>query len=178
MTRAAPREREDTKMTATAKRETAPPKGKVGPAKGAKPAEEDPKKAKGGLLKNKKVLILLVLLLVMGGAAYKILMPAPPAGPPAAGDTVVLDPMTLNLTEGHYLQVAIAIQLVEGKTTKDKFDVSPADQLIINEFSNRTVASLSSGAARTTSLDELKKDMDKAYPGEVFHLYYTKFVTQ
>ena len=55
------------------------------------------------------------LFLVVGGAAYKILMPAPKPGPPKAGDTVVLDALTLNLTDGHYLQVAVAIQLVQGK---------------------------------------------------------------
>jgi flagellar FliL protein len=172
MTRAVPRTREDQTMTATAKRE-ASAKGKVG----AKAAEEEPK-AKGGLLKNKKFLLLLVLVLVVGGAAYKMLMPAPPPGPPKAGDTVVLDPLTLNLTDGHYLQVSVAVQLVQGKATKDKFETSPADQLIINEFSNRTVASLSSDAAREKSLTQLKKGMDKEYPGAVFKLFYTKFVTQ
>jgi flagellar protein FliL len=175
MTRAAPRTREDDTMTATAKRE-APAKGKVG-AKAA-PEEDAKGKKKGGLLKNKKFLILLVLVLVVGGAAYKMLMPAPKPGPPAAGDTVVLDPLTLNLTDGHYLQVAVAIDLVQGKATKDKFEVAPADQAIIDEFSNRTVASLSSRAARTASLKTLIAEMKKEYPGMVFDAHFTKFVTQ
>jgi flagellar FliL protein len=167
-------------MTATAKRE-APAKVKVG-AKAV--AEEDPKgkKKKGGkkgsLLKNKKFLILLVLLFVVGGAAYKILVPAPPPGPPAAGETVVLDPLTLNLTDGHYLQVAVAVDLVQGKATKETFETAPAAQAIIDEFSNRTVASLSSRAARTKSLADLIAEMKKEYAGKVFDAHFTKFTMQ
>ena len=165
-------------MTATAKREVTT--GKAKPAAGKKDDDAAAKKAKkkGGLLKNKKFLLLLVCLLAVGGAGYKMLVPTPPPGPPKAGDTVVLDPMTLNLTDGHYLQVAVAIQLVQGKAKKDAFDISPAQQLIINEYSNRTVASLATGAARTKSLEDLKKGLDKQYPGEVFELFYTRFVTQ
>ena len=164
-------------MTATVKRE-APAKGKVG----AKAAEEDPKGKKKGKdaqgAKKKKLIILVVLLLVVGGAAYKILVPPPKPGPPAAGDSVVLDPLTLNLTDGHYLQVAVAIDLVQGKATKDKFEPAAADQAIIDEFSNRSVASLSSRAARTQSLADLVTQMKKDYPGKVFDAHFTKFVMQ
>ena len=179
MTRAAPRTREDTTMTATAKREV-PAKGKVG----AKTAEEDPKGKKGKDAKaakgskKKKLIILVVLLLVVGGAAYKILMPPPKPGPPKAGDSVVLGPLTLNLTDGHYLQVGVSIDLVQGKATKDKFETAPATQAVIDEFSNRTVASLSSRAARTKSLAELVTEMKKEYPGEVFNAHLTLFVMQ
>ena len=182
MTRAAPRTREDTTMTATAKRE-APAKGKVG----AKAAEEDPKGKKGKDVKDakaakgakkKKLIILVVLLLVVGGAAYKILMPPPKPGPPKAGDSVVLGPLTLNLTDGHYLQVGVTIDLVQGKVTKEKFETAPATQAVIDEFSNRTVASLSSRAARTKSLAELVTEMKKEYPGKVFNAHLTLFVMQ
>jgi len=179
MTRAAPRTREDTTMTATAKRE-APVKGKVG----AKAAEEDPKGKKGKDAKaakgskKKKLIILVVLLLVVGGAAYKILMPPPKPGPAKAGDSVVLGPLTLNLTDGHYLQVGVTIDLVQGKVTKDKFETAPALQAVIDEFSNRTVASLSSRAARTKSLAELVTEVKKEYAGEVFDAHLTLFVMQ
>src|SRR5436305_8317291 len=108
---------------------TAPPK---------KAHEKDPAKGKKkSPLKNKKVLILLVCILAVGGAAYKILMPPPKPGPAKGGDIVTMDPTTLNLNDGHYLKVAVAIQLVEGKGTKDTFATSPAMDLIIDEFSNR-----------------------------------------
>jgi len=177
MTRAAPRTREDNTMTATVKRE-APAKGKVG----AKAAEEDPKGKKGKKdakgSKKKKIIILIVLLLVVGGAGYKILMPPPKPGPAKAGDAVILGPLTLNLTDGHYLQVGVSIDLVQGKATKDKFETAPAMQSIIDEFSNRSVASLSTRAARTKSLTELITEMKKEYPGLVFDAHLTQFVTQ
>jgi len=82
------------------------------------------------------------------------------------------------LIDGHYLQVGVSIDLVQGKATKDKFETAPAMQSIIDEFSNRSVASLSTRAARTKSLTELITEMKKEYPGLVFDAHLTQFVTQ
>ena len=43
---------------------------------------------------------------------------------------------------------------------------------------NRTVASLSSNAKRQALMDDLETKLKKAYPGEVFKVYKTTFVTQ
>jgi flagellar FliL protein len=140
--------------------------------------EPEKKKQKKSPLKNKKVLILLVCVLAVAGAAYKMFMPTPPPGPAKGGDIVTMDPTTLNLADGHYLKVGIAIQLVEGKGTKDSFVTSPATDLVIDQFSNRTVAALSSNAAREKLMGQLVTRLKKAYPGEVYKVYKTTFVTQ
>lgn len=128
-------------------------------------------------LKNKKVLIALVALLVAGGVGYKMFMPTKP-GPPQAGDVVSIDPNTLNLSGGHYLKIAISIQLVKGKASATDFYTSKAAELTIDEFSDRSVTSLSTNAERKKLSAQLTKKIQAAYPGEVYDVYVTQFVTQ
>src|SRR5689334_25001023 len=127
---------------------------------------------------SKKVLIIVLVVLAAGGFfGYKTLMPAK-AEAPKPGDVVSLDPMTLNLANGHYLKVAVGIELVLGKATADQFATSHAAQLLIAEFSDRTVASLSSNKSRDRLMKKLTADIKKAYPDEVYQVYLTQFVTQ
>lgn len=153
-------------MTATAIRENA--KQAPGDAKEAK---------KKPFLKSKKGIILIVVVLLLAGGAYKFLMPKPVVKP-TGGDIVALDPNTVNLAGGHYLKVAVAVQLVEGKSTADTFKPSHAEELVIDEFSDRTVASLSTNLERKRLAAALESAVKRAYPGEVFDLFLTQFVTQ
>ncbi len=144
----------------------------------AKPAAKGKKgKKEGG--KKKKLIIAVVLLLVIAGVGYKMFLakPAKP-GPPVGGDIVQLDPETVNLTDGHYLQVAVAVQVIQGKATATDFQGSQAEQLVINEFSNRSVASLSSNTMRKKLSKELETKIKGAYKDEIFTIYLTKFVMQ
>lgn len=128
---------------------------------------------------KKKLIIIVVLVLLVGGGAYKfVLAPKPKPGPPVGGDIVSLTANTLNLTDGHYLKIALDIQLAKGKASATTFQVSQAEQLVINEFSDRTVASLSTDAERLALTDQLEAAMKKAYPNEIFSIYLTQFVTQ
>jgi flagellar FliL protein len=143
------------------------------------PSADAKAKAKAGKRKpSKKIVIILVLILAVGGfVGSKKFMPAK-AEAPKPGDVVIMDPTTLNLAGGHYLKVAISIQVVAGKATKDTFASSQAAQLVIQEFSDRTVDSLSSNVARDKLTKELKARIKKAYPGEVYDVFLTQFVTQ
>jgi flagellar FliL protein len=67
---------------------------------------------------------------------------------------------------------------VAGKGSADSFSTSQAAQLTIEEFSDRTVASLSSNTARTKLLADLLTKLKAAYPGEVYDVFVTQFVTQ
>lgn len=135
-------------------------------------------KPKGKLLKSKKFLIGVVAIVLVGGiGAYKFALPHKPA-PPVGGDVVAMDPSTLNLADGHYLKIAVAIQLVKGKATATDFDTSQAAELVINEFSNRNVVALNTNAARKRLTQQLLVAVKKAYPGEVFNVFVTQFVTQ
>jgi flagellar FliL protein len=143
-------------------------------------AAAGPAKAKkGGLLKNKKVILLLLAVLAGGYFAYTMfLKPKPPPGPPVGGDVVTLDPTTLNLADGHYLKVGVAIQLLQGgSATVADFKSAEAEQLIIDEFSNRPMQSLTN-ATRQRLADDLTKHIKKAYKDEVYTVYLTEFVTQ
>jgi flagellar FliL protein len=144
-------------------------------------AEEDGKKKGAGnkkaLFKSKKFIVVLVAVLAAGFGAYKTLMPTK-VGPPTGGDVVAMDATTLNLAGGHYLKVAISIQLVAGKATAADFPTSHAAQITIDQFSNRTVGSLSSNRARQRLLDSLLLKLKAAYPGEVYDAFVTEFVTQ
>ena len=128
---------------------------------------------------KKKLIIILVAVLLVGGGAYKfVLAPKPKPGPPVGGDIVALEANTLNLADGHYLKIAVDLQLVKGKAAAATFLPSDAKQLVINQFSDRTVASLSTNAERIALTDQLEAAVKKAYPNEVYKVYLTQFVTQ
>lgn len=151
-------------MTATA---TRPEAAQSSPA-----GKKDKTKKKS----KKKLIIALVAVLAIGGGAYKFLMPKK-VGPPTGGDVVVLDPNTVNLTNGYLLQVAVAIQLVKGKETADNFQPSHAAELVLDEYSGRSVASLATAAGREKLKADLETKVKAAYPGAVYDLFITKFVT-
>jgi flagellar FliL protein len=168
--------------TPTAQRTTSSSPGGVGKAgdPGATGEEQGGGKgkgAKGGFFKSKKFLIAVVGVLVVGGGAYKFAMPHK-AAPPTGGDVVPIDAMTVNLAGGHYLKLAASVQLVKGKATATDFNVSQAAQALIDEFSNRTVQSLSTNAAREKLRTDLVTNVKKDYPGEVFDVFLTQFVYQ
>lgn len=153
--------------------------GKAGDA-GAKGEDEDGAKvkgSKGSLFKSKKFLIAVVGVLVVGGGAYKFAMPHK-AAPPAGGDVVPIEAMTVNLAGGHYLKVAASVQLVKGKATATDFDVSHAAELLIDEFSNRPISAMDSDAERNKLKAELLTNVQKAYPKEVFQVFLTQFTYQ
>lgn len=141
-------------------------------------AEAAPKKRRlGSLVKSKKFLMSLVAVLAVGYVGYTMFAPQPKV-PPTGGEVVALDATTLNLADGHYLKIAVAVQLVKGKATATAFESSHAAELTIDEFSNRTVASLSTNGARKKLTEELLTKMQQAYPGKVFDVFLTQFVTQ
>jgi flagellar FliL protein len=115
--------------------------------------------------------------LAVGGIGYKMFAPKK-VGLPTGGDVVTMDPTTLNLQGGHYLKVAIAIQLVAGKASATDFMTSKAAELTIDEFSDRPVESLSTNAARKKLVTDLRAKIKSAYEGEVFDVFLTQFVTQ
>jgi flagellar FliL protein len=168
-------------MTATATRESRfvsaggnTDGGKSGP--GSKDAKGEAP-AKPSKFKSKKFLIIVVAVLALGAGGYMFLKPTK-TPPPSGGDVVAMDATTLNLAGGHYLKIAVAIQLVKGAASATGFSSSHAAELVIDEFSNRTVVSLGSNAARKKLTADLLADIKKAYPGEVFDLFVTNFVTQ
>lgn len=155
--------------------------GTAAKAPGAKikaaPPEPEPPKAKSSFVKSKKFLIIVAVVLAAAGGAYTYLKPVA-LTPISAGDKVSLDPTTLNLAGGHYLKIAVDVQLVKGKLAATDFQPGQAQELVIDEFSNRAVESLATNAARQKLTAELLVKVQKAYKGEVFNIFLTQFVTQ
>jgi flagellar FliL protein len=145
--------------------------GKKAAAAAGNAAEKKP------FFKSKKFLIVLVLLLAGAGGGYKMMV-KPKAGPPQPGDVVSLDANTLNLADGHYLKIAISVQLVKGKASATDFYTSKAAQAEIDVFSDRDVDVLNSPPGRRRLTAELAKRVKAAYPEEVYDVFVTQFVTQ
>ena len=134
--------------------------------------------------KSKKMLLIIigaVVLLGGGGAGgYFMFAPAGPPPPPVPGAVVAMESMTVNLADGHYLKVAIALQATAEAEAEP--DGSMARDLMIQEFSNKPVAELSSPKTREHAKAQLKEKVIKAYEVEdvkqVMDIYFTDFVIQ
>lgn len=173
-------------MTATASRENrwasaggataAPGRPSGGLAAPAQAAPAEP--AKPSKLKSKKFLIMVVVgVLVVGGLGYKMFGPKPKYVP-AAGEVVALEPTTVNLADGHYLKVTLKISLLKEKASAAAFETSAAEELLIDEFANRSMPSLSSNPAREKLKADLMAKLAKQYPNEIFEIRLTQFVMQ
>ncbi len=143
---------------------------------------EEGKAKKGG---KKKLLIILVALLVVGGAAYWFLLkPAPPAEgaapveepAPEPGAVVVVEPISLNLADGHYLRIGIGLQLTAD--VAEEPDTARALDLVVALFSQRPVAEVTTAEGRDALKAELLAQLEEAYEGEVMDVYFTDYVTQ
>jgi flagellar FliL protein len=142
--------------------------------------EDGPKKSK------KKLIIIVVLVLALAGGGYfMFLKPKGPAvvPPPEPGAVLKLDPITLNLADGRYLKLGLALQFtVEagagGGHGGAEPDGSHALDLAIAQLSNRKITELNSAEAREKAKEELKKAVEKAYHEAVMDVYFTEFVMQ
>jgi flagellar FliL protein len=145
-------------------------------SKDAKAAEEAPAK------KSKKKLIIIVLAAVVllgggGAGAYFAFFSGPSKEPaPEPGKVVALDAVTLNLADGHFLKLKLALQATT-EATEDP-DGSKAVDIAISQFSNLPLADLSSNAAREKAKKELAAKVEKAYDGKIMDVYFTEFVMQ
>jgi flagellar protein FliL len=130
---------------------------------------------------KKLLLIIVVAVLVLAGGAggYFAFFAGGSKEPeaPEAGVVVPLDPITVNLTDGHFLKVSIALQLTADAGAEEP-DGSKALDLLISEFSNRSVADLSANEARDAAKKKLAEHIGKAYEGHVMGIYLTEFVMQ
>ena len=138
--------------------------------------EQGAKAAKGG---KKKLLVIVAVVVVALAAAY-VLVLKPKAGgaepAPEPGVIVQLDPVTMNLTDGHFLKLTLALQATT--EAKEPPVGAKAQDLAIHLLSNRDPAELSSGKARDKLKAELAKEVGEAYEGEVMGIYFTEFVMQ
>jgi flagellar FliL protein len=139
----------------------------------APPAEATTDDGKGGKLK--KILVLVVLLGVVGGAVWFFFLKPKPVEAPKPGEVVALEPIQINLAAGHYLRVGVALQLTE---TAHEADGSKALDATIATFSGREMEEVLAAKERKHLKEELMKQLEHLYHGDVMDVYFTEFVTQ
>lgn len=131
---------------------------------------------------RKKLIVIglaVVLTAAVAFAGYKMFLG--PSGTeeeakPEAGVVLVLEPITVNLADGHFLKVGLALQATADAS--EEMDGSRALDVTINHLSNMKVAQLSSPTGRNQAKKDLVKHVGEAYEGHVMDIYFTEFVMQ
>lgn len=149
------------------------------------PAEEEQPPVKS----RKKTLIiaaLVVLVLVggylftSGGAEAADAADAPEEIEP--GEVVALDPITLNLADGRFLKVGLALQLVDGVALPPAAEIpgyaAPALDEAISLLGAMTYADLVAPGGRDASKQTLSERIAARYDGDVMSVYFTELVMQ
>jgi flagellar FliL protein len=162
----------------------------------AKPDVADAPEAGKAKKSRKKLLIIVVALLVLlgGGGAFAaktLLAPSTPAPDPTtvAGEVITLDPVTLNLADGRYLKVTLALQLSEAAApasgsvdaaaaTGPAVDGAKALDAAIGVLGQRTYEQLLAPGGRAAAQKALSEQVKKRYEGEVLGVYFTQFLMQ
>ena len=149
------------------------------PAEGEKPA----KKGHGKLVVV-LVVLLVVVVLAAGAVVFLLRGKAQAAGPaapaptptPVAGNVLDIDPVSVNLADGHYLRLGLALQL-STDVTEDP-DPARALDLAIALYSGQSVDDVSAPATRDKLKGELLGELQQTYGPGVMDVYLTDYVTQ
>jgi flagellar FliL protein len=147
------------------------------------PETEAPKKSKKMLM----IIIIAAVVLVGGGAGgyfffFKADAAAAAEPAPVKGAVVTIEnPLTINLSDAHYLKLGFAMQMTEEAGT-EAVDTAEALDLAIDQYTGMEIAELETEKGREKAKDELLEKIEKAYNVDKKHLvmgiYFTSFVTQ
>lgn len=99
------------------------------------------------------------------------------------GEVLSLDTITLNLADGHFLKVGLALQLAEGvKPEGEKPDPkaysAKALDTAITVLGGHTFDELVDPKVREQVKTELSKKVSERYEGDILSVYFTEFVMQ
>jgi flagellar FliL protein len=127
---------------------------------------------------GRKKLVVVVLVLALAGAAawWYMLRPASAKEAPHPGAVVKLEAIQVNLTDGHYLRIGIALQATD--KVKEELDGSKALDATIELFTGESQQQLARKPYRDGLKKKLEHRLEEAYEGEVMKVYFTDFVTQ
>ena len=138
---------------------------------------------KGGKKKLIMIIVIALVALVGGGVGgYMLFAPKKATAEPAPtpGVVAVLDAITINLADGHYLKLKMTLQATT--EAAEAPDGSKALDIAISQYSGRKMDELMSNAERDRTKKELVDKVVKAYTidkkKEVMDIYFTTFVIQ
>jgi flagellar FliL protein len=116
------------------------------------------------------------------------------ASEPEVGEIIDLEPINVNLADGHYLRIAISIGMelheesgdeaaasghgaaeVETATTEP---TAPAADLVLSTFAGKTIEELSTLEGRVAARDHLHEGLKEFYGEDVLTVFFTEFVMQ
>jgi flagellar FliL protein len=168
-----------------------------------KKAEGEEEKAKGGGLKK---LAIPVVALALGAFVGPKFLGGGASGEAAAatttttapGPVITLEPITLNLTDGHLLKLGLALQIsaewlhehgggggggghggeAEVDTSDPTRGYARALDAAIGVFSARSMPELMDNAGREAARTALTIHLEEAYHGEIEGVYLYEFVMQ
>jgi len=154
--------------------------GAAGAAAGA--GEDGAKKSKKKLL-----LVLPLVLLLAGGAVWFFLLrgsggegAAAKKEEPKPGAVVALDSVNINLADGHYLKLKLALQA--SADVAEAPDGSKAQGIAGDQLTGMGMAELQTAKGRQHAQEKLTEAIVKAYTEEdtetVIDVYYPEFVSQ
>ncbi len=156
------------------------PGGSIGARETPEPAPEPPVKKRS----RKLLLVVAAAVVLAAAAAWFFLLrggdaeAAEPVHEP--GEVLAIEPISLNLAEGHYLRFGMTLQLTAdaGGSGHGTVDGSKAVDIAIALYSGRPLAEVSGAEGRVALKAELLHRLEEAYHGEVMDVYLTNYVTQ
>jgi flagellar protein FliL len=141
-----------------------------------------------GAKNSKKKLLLIVLPLVLalvGGAVWFFLLRGSDSEPaakehPKPGAVVALDSVNINLADGHYLKLKLALQA--SADVAEAPDGSKAQGIAGDQLTGMDMTVLQTAKGRQRAQDKLTAAIVKAYTEDdtesVIDVYYPEFVSQ
>jgi flagellar FliL protein len=126
--------------------------------------------------RKKRTLLVAIALVLAAASAYWFLFRSESPKEPEKGEVAALEPIQINLSEGHYLRLVMALQL--SADVEEEVDGSEALALAVDMLSGRPVEEFDKPTGRRKLFAELTDDVLEHYEGEVLDLYVTEAVTQ
>ncbi|MGJ7441873.1 flagellar basal body-associated FliL family protein [Aquipuribacter sp. MA13-6] len=114
-------------------------------------------------------------------AAADVEAAAAEAEEPEPGVIASLEPITINLADGRYLQVGIALQQPkpeEGGYDDEPVDGSKALDILIEKLSGKPMSDIATAEQRGAIKAELVEEVYEAYDHKVYDIYFTSWVMQ
>jgi flagellar protein FliL len=110
-------------------------------------------------------------------------------------ETIIdLEPININLADGHYLRIAISIGMAAAHEeasgeaaaaghgaatdTATTEPTAPAADLVLSTFAGKTMEELSTLEGRVAARDHLQEGLKEFYGEEVLTVFFTEFVMQ
>lgn len=125
-----------------------------------------------------------VYLVVFGGgssgeSSAVTTVTAEPTVAPSPGEVLAVDSITVNLASGHFLQVAMGLQVTAEVTEAgEELDTSKAIDIAIAQLSNGDMDTLATTEGRDAAKATLVEAISEAYEGKIYDVYFTGFVMQ